>query len=151
MGRTAIYVYASGEVLNLRGQGIFDACLDSGSYDSLSTYTFKISCLFFYRRLFSPSRKITIFVDGGVIAIPCGYTAPFSFATLFECIPVSKNWNRYEPGHCTRPKVLPYPSGAINIVSDLYVLILPIPCKWRLNMKLSRKLRILAIFGLGIL
>lgn len=73
------------------------------------------------------------------------------FATLFECSPIEKGWNQLTPGQCLPAKVLPYCSGAINVVTDFYLLILPIPCIWGLNLRLGRKLRALALFGLGIL
>lgn len=110
----------------------------------------KLSFLFFYRRVFSPSRKTVLFVNGGVVVISCAYIAIF-FATVFDCIPVSKRWYPSKPGWCARPKFLPYTSGAINVSIDIYVLIVPIPCIWGLNMSFSRKLRILAVFSLGIL
>lgn len=110
----------------------------------------KLSCLFFYWRIFSPNPKTLRFIQLGIGLIVAAYTAMF-FATLFECSPIEKGWNQLTPGHCLPAKVLPYCSGAINVVTDLYVLILPIPCIWGLNVRLSRKLRTVAIFGLGIL
>ena len=110
----------------------------------------KISCLLFYRRLFSPSRKMRLSIDGGIIFVLAAYTALF-FATIFECDPIRKDWYSRITGHCFKPKRLPYTSGGINVLSDLYVLILPIPCVWGLNMRLSRKLRLISIFGLGVL
>lgn len=72
-------------------------------------------------------------------------------STIFRCIPVQKAWNSLTPGHCLPPEGLPYASGAINVATDIYVLVLPIPCIWNLNLKMRRKLRTVAIFGLGIL
>lgn len=90
------------------------------------------------------------FIHAGISFVLAAYTALF-FTTLFECILIKKGWDLRTPGHCLRPKVLPYCSGAINVITDLYVLILPIPCIWGLQVKLGRKLRALALFGLGIL
>ena len=41
--------------------------------------------------------------------------------------------------------------GAINVISDLYVLRVPTPTIWALNMKLDRKVKLLLVFGLGTL
>jgi hypothetical protein len=112
--------------------------------------TIKLSCLLFYRRVFSPSRKTLGFIHFGIAFISAAYTAMF-FSTLFQCLPIEKNWVELMPGHCLPQKVLPYCSGVINVASDLYVLILPMPCTWGLNLRLSRKLRATAIFSLGIL
>ena len=78
------------------------------------------------------------------------YIALF-FANVFECSPVRKSWYPELPGHCLRAGGLPWASGAINVVSDIFVVVVPIPCIWQLNMKLQRKLRILALFSLGTL
>ena len=112
--------------------------------------TIKLSCLFFYRRVFNPSRKMRGFIHGGIAIIILVYILMF-FLTLFKCTPIAKNWNALSPGHCLPPKGLPYASGAINVVSDIFVLVLPLPCIWSLKLKLSRKLRVTAIFNLGIL
>lgn len=89
-------------------------------------------------------------IYAGIFAVLGLYTGLF-FSTVFECTPIRKSWNVLTPSHCLKPKGLPYASGAINVVSDIYVLLLPIPCIWGLNMNLGRKLRVLSVFGLGIL
>lgn len=110
----------------------------------------KLSCLLFYRRVFSPSKRMKWAISAGIYVIVAAYAGVF-FSTVFECIPVQKLWHPELHGHCMRPKVLPYASGAINVISDIYVLVIPIPCIWELNLKLYRKLRVLLIFGLGVL
>ena len=112
--------------------------------------TIKLSCLFFYRRVFDPSQRMKRLIEGGILVIFLTYIALF-FSTVFECTPIRKSWNPLLPGHCLKPRGLPYASGAINVASDIYVLILPIPCIWDLNMNITRKLRILSLFSLGIL
>ena len=110
----------------------------------------KLSCLLFYARVFSPDPKTRRFIHGGMVFILAAYTAMF-FSTLFQCNPIQKAWYKTMPGYCLPPRGLPYASGVINVVSDIYVLVLPISCIWGLNMKTRRKLRTLATFGLGIL
>ena len=89
-------------------------------------------------------------IHGSIFAILCCYIALF-LATVFECTPIRKSWIARTPGHCFPQKVLPYTSGTLNVASDILVLVLPIPCIWGLNMKIGRKLRVLSVFGLGIL
>lgn len=110
----------------------------------------KFSYLWFYRRVFSPSPKMKWFCLIGIYLIGGAYAGMF-FSTLFQCAPIRRAWHPELPGHCLPEKGLPYASGAINVVSDFYVLIIPIPCIWSLNMKLHRKLRVLSIFSLGTL
>lgn len=110
----------------------------------------KLSCLLFYRRVFAPNNVTLKFVYAGIAFIILVYTTMPS-TTIFECTPIRKSWDELTPGHCYPKKILPYFSGAINVVTDLYVLILPIPVLWSLNLSLNRKLRLVGVFSLGIL
>ena len=90
------------------------------------------------------------FIYAGMGFVVSAYIALF-FATVFECSPVRRSWYPELPGHCLPVRGLPWASGAINVFSDIFVVVVPIPCIWQLNMKLQRKLRILAVFSLGTL
>ena len=110
----------------------------------------RLTCLLFYRRLFNPSPMTMFFIWGGMAFTVAGAVSMF-FGSLFNCLPVRASWDFLVHGRCIEPKALPYASGAINVIGDLWVLILPIPCIWGLNLPLTRKVKTLAIFGLGIL
>ena len=111
----------------------------------------KLSCLLFYWRVFNPRQALRLTIGGAMCLLLCTYTGLF-FANLFQCIPIEKNWDpRVTRGHCVKAKVLPYTSGALNVASDICVLLLPTPAIWALNMKSRQKLRLITIFSLGIL
>ncbi|KAM0795823.1 hypothetical protein BDR22DRAFT_919339 [Usnea florida] len=128
--------------------GILSVLIYSGFVYLLLVGIIKLSCLVFYRRVFSPSQTAKWFISAGMGFVVSAYIALF-FANIFECSPVRKSWYPELPGHCLHPGGLPWASGAINVVSDIFVVVVPIPCIWQLNMKLQRKLRILALFSLG--
>lgn len=86
----------------------------------------------------------------GLAAIWVFYTALFSWA-IFRCNPVEKAYNPSLPGRCLQKNINAYLSGAFNTISDLYILVIPVPFIWGLNMKVSRRLRLIAVFGVGIL
>ena len=89
-------------------------------------------------------------LHGSILAVICAYIA-LLLLQVFDCDPTKKLWNILTPGHCINPKIGPYTSGAINVISDLYVLLVPTPTIWALNMKLNRKVKLLLVFGLGAL
>jgi hypothetical protein len=91
-----------------------------------------------------------ILINGGISFLVVAYTAML-FLTIFDCTPVYKAWNPTAPGHCFPVRILPYISGILNAATDIYVLVLPIPTLWGLHLKTSRKIRVMAIFSLGIL
>lgn len=86
----------------------------------------------------------------GAIVCTALYTAQF-FHDIFICIPVQKNYNPKLPGHCLPSRVGGSVTAIFNVITDLYILILPLPFVWSLHMKLGPKLRLTALFGLGIL
>lgn len=108
----------------------------------------KLAALWFYRRIFGPQTRVNYIINGGIFFITIAYTALF-FISLLSCMPFERRWNKYVPGYCLPSGVTAYLSGAINVLTDAFVVFLPIPAILKLNMALSRKIRALAVFGLG--
>ena len=53
---------------------------------------------------------------------------------------------------CTTPVVdLQMFSGVVSVLTDFYVLTIPIPVLWQMNLPLSKRVRIGAIFATGLL
>ena len=48
-------------------------------------------------------------------------------------------------------QTLPWATGIFSIVTDFYVLLLPLPLILGLNMSRGRKIRVVAVFSLGLL
>ena len=68
------------------------------------------------------------------------------------CQPRQKIWQPWLPGgHCFRSDIWDMASGAFNAVSDISILILPMPCLWKLQMPLKKKLVTIGIFATGFL
>ncbi|KAF2203656.1 hypothetical protein GQ43DRAFT_411195 [Delitschia confertaspora ATCC 74209] len=109
----------------------------------------KLSFLFFYRRVFSAQTKSKYYIDFGIAFVFCANTA-LLFATIFSCTPIARAWNPILRGHCIHPRILPWLSGVLNSVTDIYVLVLPASLLWGLHLELERKIKLLAVFGLGI-
>lgn len=110
----------------------------------------KLSFLFLYRRLFNLKLKAKWLINIGIVLCLLVNLGMF-FGVVFFCIPVQKGWNNSLPGHCSDPAVLAYLTGAWNIVVDVYVLAVPVPLVWGLQMGKSKKARLVAVFGVGIL
>ncbi|KAL8628661.1 hypothetical protein Q9189_005609, partial [Teloschistes chrysophthalmus] len=54
-------------------------------------------------------------------------------------------------GHCNNPAAWFIASGIFNVVSDFAILILPIPCIWKLQLPKKKKVMVSAVFATGIL
>jgi hypothetical protein len=86
----------------------------------------------------------------GVFACSVFYIVTF-FVDVFRCKPVEAAWNPTVKGTCMSYAAFPWATGIFNMISDFYILVLPLPPILRMNMPLVRRLRIAAIFGLGLL
>ena len=68
------------------------------------------------------------------------------------CSPQRKIWQPWLTyGHCFSFNIWNLASGLFNAISDIVILILPMPCLWRLQMPLKKKLIITGVFATGSL
>ncbi|MCJ1408579.1 hypothetical protein MMC19_002654, partial [Ptychographa xylographoides] len=119
-----------------------------------TTTVIKGSILLLYRRMFPTTatpfvwRAAWYFVMAWVILwwLGCG------LATLFQCTPISFFWNQLAgdtSGFCINEYSFLAANAALNITSDIMILMLPMPIVWDLHIKKSQKLAISTIFLLG--
>ena len=112
----------------------------------------KASLLFQLIRIFTPMKSGALYwafhtLIWGNLAF---YSSIF-FSLIFECHPIREVWNPSYEGHCINRNMLLVVSSAVNILSDLLNLLLPIWATWHLQMAPKRKAGIIAIFATGIL
>ncbi len=112
----------------------------------------KLSMLCFYVRIFpQPSFRRVLFVIMGLMAAT---TAACVLAQLFQCLPVSYNWEgwtgTYGPHTCIDINVLAYAAGASSIAQDIAVLALPMPMVLSLKVSLRSKACLVLVFSMGI-
>ncbi|KXL43883.1 hypothetical protein M433DRAFT_294979 [Acidomyces richmondensis BFW] len=67
-----------------------------------------------------------------------------------ECLAVQSNWNKSIYGHCINNTLFRWSWAGFNTVTDLWVLILPLPILWRLRMTPLKKFSTVFIFCLGL-
>lgn len=65
------------------------------------------------------------------------------------CTPIASFWNPSIPHTCLNRKACFIIDSAMSAISDLLILIPPIPLTWNLRMNLGRKLRIMGLLGAG--
>ncbi|KAL0929829.1 uncharacterized protein CTRU02_215259 [Colletotrichum truncatum] len=111
----------------------------------------KISLLVFYKRIF-PQRWLqwSVWILAGVIV---AYTAGIFFPLIFACQPTAKSWDsRITNGACINGATLYIATAVANIISDVFVLVLPIQPLIKLQMKRRRqKIGLVALFAVGSL
>ena len=117
---------------------------------ALANCCMKLGILFFYLRLFGSDSKFrkSVWVVGIIILL---WAIHIILETFLICRPLSLNWDPTVKGICGDRNAMFVVAGATNMVTDLMVMVLPVPTIWGLHMPTSRKLGIMVIFSLGIL
>jgi hypothetical protein len=69
--------------------------------------------------------------------------------TTFICWPVKMNVDPTVPGHCGNRNAMWIVIGALNVVTDIMVLVLPMPHLWGLQIPLKKKIALIIIFSIG--
>ena len=106
----------------------------------------RISALLFYKRLFQRQSK-TLFWLG--IAFNVVWFVMLLFLVIFGCSPVPRIWDRAVPGTCLPELPGQIISSFTSLVLDLYILVVPLPMLWRLQMKTPRKVAVALVLILG--
>ncbi|KAL2834322.1 hypothetical protein BDW59DRAFT_156264 [Aspergillus cavernicola] len=110
-------------------------------------FVIKLALLTVMLRIFAPDRHkvIIIYISITVLLL---YYIPALFIKIFFCKPISAYWN-IGSGTCIDQRNVIIADSAISIASDLWILILPVPMLWSLQMSRTKKLRVVGILGAG--
>ncbi|EGD99243.1 hypothetical protein TESG_06681 [Trichophyton tonsurans CBS 112818] len=124
-----------------------------------TTYTWlismlKFSMLAFYIRLtegVGGTYRMQIFIGFGLVAGTC----MASLLTIFlSCRPLHKYWQIYpNPGNACQPAVskpVVWVSFAANIITDIYLILIPLPMLWRSTLRTIKKIAASIVLGAGI-
>lgn len=107
----------------------------------------KLSVLLMYttvipvRRMIIACRVVGLFIilwnTGGILG------------ALLLCRPFALNWDKTLPGTCGDNRLFYMWLGAINVVAEATILLLPVPFLYRLQMKTYKKLVVIGLFSVG--
>jgi hypothetical protein len=86
------------------------------------------------------------------MALVLGYSIATIFALIFPCKPIAKAWDvTITDGSCINRGAIYIFQAVTNIVTDVLLLLLPIPMVWRLHMPMQQKVGLVFIFIVGSL
>ncbi|KAF4552744.1 Hypothetical protein D9617_9g025340 [Elsinoe fawcettii] len=113
----------------------------------LSLFFTKAALLLQYLRIFTQPwfRKTAygIFIFIGIASL---WTI---FGSIFACVPVPSFWDANVAGTCLPHAVTWYFNAGLNVVTDLLIIILPMPVLKNLNMPFKQRVALMAVFALG--
>ena len=107
-----------------------------------------MSILVLYLRLFAVNKKFR-YITWLMMFFVCGYLVSNFWTQIFGCSPRSKYWFEDTPGHCINYKAAGIAYGAMNVVSDGLIFLLPLPMVWRLKLSTKEKFGVSLIFMSG--
>jgi len=114
--------------------------------------TIKTSIVFFYLRLF-PNRRFRILLWGTLLFnILLGVS--FTVVDFLQCRPLSffwEGWDNEHSGICIDYTAMGFAHAGINIVLDMWMLILPATQVYSLKLPFGKKIQVLLMFSIGIL
>ncbi|KAI6080727.1 hypothetical protein F4821DRAFT_48967 [Hypoxylon rubiginosum] len=113
----------------------------------------KVSFLFFYRRLFVVNKRSSnnVFLIGMIMFVFL-WMVGFFLTFLFQCrLNFWALWTSPTAiaEHCTSDTPINLAFTITDLITDVAILVIPIPIIWRLNLSLSRKMSITAVFLFG--
>lgn len=116
-------------------------------------FVIKLSIFLLYLRLFAPNIRTRYLIYAGI-----AYNAITNIAIMVAfpaiCAPRGNdNWiTSLEKPSCHTPlEDLAVAAGALNFASDVYILLLPVPMIWGLQLPMRRKIGLLTVFATGSL
>ncbi|KAL9602882.1 MAG: hypothetical protein Q9219_001578 [cf. Caloplaca sp. 3 TL-2023] len=113
----------------------------------------KLSLLLFLYRIFHVDKRFRIaaWVTGGILSV---WATVAVLLAIFACRPVAASWNlklMMDPNTRCEPKAYNTENvyGFCNVITDVVLIIMPMPLVWHMQMDRKKKLGILLVFATG--
>ncbi|KAH8728007.1 hypothetical protein GQ44DRAFT_824348 [Phaeosphaeriaceae sp. PMI808] len=111
--------------------------------------TVKLCILIGFYRVFKVYQMARWAIWFGMAANIIFYVVCF-FIDIFRCKPMAAAWNPSIKGKCLPYTLFPWITGIFNVISDFYILAIPMPILFNMNMDIKRRIKIISIFSLGL-
>ncbi|KAE8365929.1 hypothetical protein BDV27DRAFT_156360 [Aspergillus caelatus] len=109
----------------------------------------KVGLIILYHRIINKQRgyKWALHIISGII---CAYSIAISLALIFACNPIQRSWDSsITRGSCIDRAGLYIATAVTNIVSDLALIVVPVPLVLGLQMPRIQKVGLLGMFIVG--
>ncbi|KAH7407285.1 hypothetical protein BKA64DRAFT_742941 [Cadophora sp. MPI-SDFR-AT-0126] len=157
----ATYFFASGIALGEEGGGYHDWEITKSGFmrfkktlyfdivlHPLTTFFVKATLLLIFVRVFSPMTKVVRGIYCFLTIMLLYYTAQ-TFSKIWVCTPLGAFWNPAIRKSCINTSLVFRIDNIFSVLTDLLILILPIPLMWSLHMTRRKKIGIGMLLGAG--
>ncbi|KAK0100695.1 hypothetical protein ONS95_007147 [Cadophora gregata] len=116
----------------------------------LTACLIKLTLLLFTARLSKTAHKSTRVINFFIFVI-LGFYIPMQFAKTFICTPIPAYWNRvpYPNSTCLDMRAITISDTVMSTVTDLAVLLVPVPLVWGMKIPLRKKFRAIGMLAAG--
>ncbi|OAQ95722.1 hypothetical protein LLEC1_02840 [Akanthomyces lecanii] len=116
----------------------------------------KLTLTFFYLNIFSGHRvRILLW---GTVAFHITVALTFGIGLIFQCLPVSYQWNKYNyindpsvKGHCINVNAGAWANSAVSVSSDIWLLAIPLSQLYKLRLHWKKKLGAAIMLFTGVI
>jgi hypothetical protein len=84
-----------------------------------------------------------------VAAIVVGWMISVTIVQIFTCNPVAGAWLQTITKKCINQNAFYYGNAISNLITDVILLVMPLPMIWKLNMSMRKKINVSLLFILG--
>ena len=118
---------------------------------TISRFFVRASIILFYLRVFPSDSKLNRLLTWTMV-FNVVYNLSFLIAVIFQCHPVKDFWRQWDgthQGHCGNAEALVWSAAATGIAFDVWLLVLPFPQLFALNLHWKKKIMGSAMFSVG--
>lgn len=109
----------------------------------------KVGLIILYHRIMN-KRQIYKWALYFIAAVVCGYSIAIIFALVFACNPIQRTWDAsITRGSCIDRNGLYIATAVTNIITDLALIVVPIPLVSGLHMPRMQKVGLIIMFTIG--
>ena len=109
----------------------------------------RLSILFFYRRIFAVNKTFSRVIMAAIIIVSIYYLVNAIPVVLLVCSPLRKVWEPTVAGKCINTNAAGITGGVFNVITDLFVLVAPMPMIWQLQLPRGMKIGLTILFMFG--
>ena len=102
--------------------------------------------MLFHRIFITPAFRLAIKIIGVIMVL---WWIGTILADTLICIPVEHNWNPKIPAHCGNQQLAAIVPPILWIVTDLVILLMPLPMVWNLHLPRLQRVGLAGLFMLG--
>ncbi|KAK8061045.1 hypothetical protein PG997_015266 [Apiospora hydei] len=112
----------------------------------------KVAILCLIRQVFAHVTWIQRIVKVGFVFYFCSGVS-FTAVVVLQCLPVQANWipSLRSSSKCLDIQAVGYAAGALTIAEDIFMIILPLPHLFRMQMSIKKKLSVSLLFGFAFI